>query len=168
MTMCGFGAAPAVGKVHRQRFVCPWCRGWGTWLGGERCAECAGYGTTDNPEPGVDLYTDYGDQDPPELKPEPIPRPPGVMRQPCVDCAFRRGSPEMTNQGEGLPGGESPFYCHHGLVRVGTGYLPGSTLGGRPLGALVCANWWALHIDGAPLKVEGFRDPGGNDRSENR
>lgn len=169
MTVCGFPPGPpTVGKVTRNRFVCAWCLGWGTWCNGERCAECHGTGTTDDPEPGVDLHNDYGDTDPPDTTPEPIPRPPGVMRAPCIDCAFRRGSPELNNAGEGLPGSDSPFYCHHGLVRRGGGYLAGSTLGGRPLGAMVCASWYSLHIDGGPLSAREFRDPGGNDRSEDQ
>lgn len=158
---------PTVGKVERHRFICPWCLGWGTWASGERCMTCVGLGTTDDPEPGVDMHTDYpAGAEPPETQPEPIPRPPGVMRQPCVDCAFRRGSPEADSAGVTMPGADSPFYCHRGLVRRGGGYLAGSTVGGRPLGAMVCASWWTIHIDGGSPPAGEFRDPGGSDRSD--
>lgn len=164
---CG-GPPPAVGKVQRYRFVCPWCLGWGTWASGESCKMCAGGGLTDDPNPGVDLYTDYPPgTEPPETQPEPIPRPPGVMRQPCVDCAFRPGSPEADYQ-RLLPGAEEPFYCHHGLIKRGDGYLSGSTVAGRPLGALVCASWWAVHMEGGQAPGGSFRDPGGSDRAADR
>lgn len=160
--VCGTGTSAAPGlDVHR--YLCPWCQGTGRWGdAGERCLDCSGSGVTDNPAAGVDLTRDYPSDDVPEVKPIPIARPPAVMRAPCVDCAFRPGSPEGLGE---KPIGDAPFYCHHDLTRVGDGYVAPAMYDGRPLGALVCAGWWAARIDGKPLPRVAFRDPGGSDRS---
>lgn len=151
-------AAP---RVTITRFLCPWCSGRGRWFTGERCHPCGTSGVTDDPTPGIDFSRDYGGQEPPAVEPMPFPRPPAVMRRPCVDCAYRNGAPE-----EGIrPGPEAPFFCHHGLVRVDGGYLAPAQVGSMPLGAMVCAGWWA-QCTGEPLPAESFRDPGGADRPD--
>lgn len=118
-------------------YKCPFCVGGLAAVlggGGERCHHCSGTGLTDNP---------CGDAD-------RAPRPPGVMRTPCGDCAFRPGSPELENAGAQLPD-EEPFYCHQGLPVSALGaYTPVATFRGLPLGAMVCAGWWALKTDETP------------------
>lgn len=147
-------------------YVCPWCQGTGRWTNGEHCWACSGACRTNSPEPGIDNTVEHPEAIAvPEVDPVPLPRPPGVMRRPCVDCAYRPGSPEE----EGRPGPEQPFWCHHGMLRRdterGTDYLPAAEINGMPLGALLCAGWWAL-ATGQPLPDEAFRDPGGSDRTE--
>lgn len=75
-----------------------------------------------------------------------VPDPPGVMRSPCRDCAFRPGSPESGKP----PPLDRPFYCHKGMPVVAGRYAPVAWSGGVPLGALVCAGWWAA-VTGQPL-----------------
>jgi hypothetical protein len=121
---------------------------------------------TNSDEPGVDLWNEYPPGvEPPITAARPLPRPPAVMRRPCVDCAYRPGSPEE----ETRPAGEHPFYCHHGMLRAEedgqVGYLSAASFGGQTLGGFVCAGWWAL-VTGEPLPAEPFRDPGGADRPE--
>lgn len=149
-------------KVLIYRYVCPWCDPLGQINpGGEagrgpdggRCLDCHGSGAVR----GEDL--DPGVWPPGELR--RVPRPPAVMRQPCVDCAYRPGSPE--EEDEAAPDASVPFFCHHGMVRVGDAYEASAYVGTMPLGAMVCAGWWAL-ATGEPLPVEDFRDPGGADR----
>ncbi|MET7776298.1 hypothetical protein ABZU94_10525 [Streptomyces mirabilis] len=107
----------------------------------ERCLPCSGSGLTDDPWGGA----------------ERAPRPPGVMRAPCADCAFRRGSPELENQGVQLPDDE-PFFCHQGLpVNAFGQYTPVATFRGLPLGAMVCAGWWALKTD-EDLPAKPYRE----------
>jgi hypothetical protein len=58
--------------------------------------------------------------------PRRLPLPPVAMAQPCGDCAFREGSPEMEtgNLLAAVAGGE-PFFCHHGMHQTRDGrYLP--------------------------------------------
>jgi hypothetical protein len=123
---------------------CPFCIGGiGPNLDGdaERCMHCSGIGLTDDPCGPA----------------ERAPRPPGVMRAPCGDCAFRRGSPELENQGVQLPDDE-PFFCHQGLPISALGrYTPVATFRGLPLGAMVCAGWWALRT-GEPLPTREYRE----------
>jgi len=123
---------------------CPFCvGGLGPSLdgGAERCMHCAGVGLTDDP---------CGEA-------ERAPRPPGVMRAPCADCAFRRGSPELENAGVQLPDDE-PFFCHQGLPVSALGrYTPVAMFRGLPLGAMVCAGWWALKAD-EPLPAKVYRE----------
>lgn len=173
--ICGdVGPGPAIrdAKVSINRYRCPWCLGYGEWTSGERCYACSGSGTTDDPADGVDLRNDYGEGvEPPTTKAVPLPRPPAVMRSPCVDCAYRPGSPEQES-GMTLPkAGEMPFMCHHGLERLdhedgSASYLPAMTVQGFPLGAFVCASWWALATTGELPAASEFRDPGGSDRTE--
>lgn len=150
--ICG-GPAPNTSKVTLYLYVCPYCDGSGQWdEDGERCMNCHGYGLTD--KEGIRGF---------ELDEiTRAPTPPAVMRNPCVDCAYRPGSPE--GERGVAPGALNPFYCHHGLFRQGDGYVSAANLdNGVPLGAMVCAGWWAL-ATGRPLPEREFRDPGGSDR----
>jgi hypothetical protein len=145
------------------RWQCPICRGTGFWCleTRERCSHCQGYGLTN----------DVAGWDEAELT--PAPRPPAVMKSPCVDCAYRPGSPEdpATADGSTLrpPGASTPFFCHHGMHRLPDGgYESPAYVGSVPLGAMVCASWWAL-ASGEELPDAGlapFRDPGGANRAE--
>ncbi|MCZ4611921.1 hypothetical protein O3S80_50880 [Streptomyces sp. Lzd4kr] len=125
-------------------FKCPFCLGGLAAAiegGTDHCHHCSGIGLTDDP---------CGDA-------ERAPRPPGVMRTPCADCAFRRGSPELENQGVQLPADE-PFYCHQGLpVNAQGKYTPVATFRGLPLGAMVCAGWWAMRT-GEDLPAKPYRE----------
>ncbi|MDT0435661.1 MULTISPECIES: hypothetical protein [Streptomyces] len=79
------------------------------------------------------------------------------MRTPCADCAYRPGSPEREALGAQLPENE-PFFCHQGLPISATGaYTPVATFRGLPLGAMVCAGWWAAQT-GEPLPGKPYRD----------
>lgn len=140
--------------VRIYRWICWLCNGGGRDETGDRCMECHGYGLLTADDIGDPAA--YGD----DLK--PAPRPPAVMKAPCVDCALRPGSPE---DGYTSPGVDKPFYCHHGLWRVGDGYESTAYVGNLPLGAMVCAGWWAL-ATGEALPAKPFRDPGGADRPE--
>jgi hypothetical protein len=148
----GVQSARQFPKVEIYRWVCPVCNGAGRWESGERCLHCHGNGLTN----------DIGGWSPEECT--PAPRPPAVMARPCTDCAFRPGSPEdessMTIK---LPGPDEPFFCHHGLHRIGDGYVGTATMGELPLGAMLCAGWWAT-ANGESRPEKPFRDPGGNDR----
>lgn len=107
----------------------------------ERCLHCSGTSLTDDPLSKADR----------------APRPPGVMRAACADCALRRGSPELENCGVALPE-EEPFFCHQGLPVSADGrYRPVATFRGLPLGAMVCAGWWALKT-GEPLPAKPYRE----------
>lgn len=150
--LCGSGrlSAGPPAKAVIYQWICPWCHGPDAPFANERCLHCHGSKVTN----------DIGGWDKTDLV--PAPRPPAVMRNPCVDCAYRPGSPE---QDSGIaPGPETPFYCHHGLIRDGDGYITTATVGALPLGAMVCAGWWAL-ATGDPLPEKAFRDPGGADRA---
>lgn len=137
-------------KALVYRYICPYCEGTGKWTEGEKCMNCHGYGLTN----------DAIGFEPAELV--EAPRPPAAMTRPCADCAYRPGSPEQ-DSGQ-LPGPDVPFFCHHGLWRIGDGYVSTALLDDRlPLGAMLCAGWWAL-ATGKPLPARDFRDPGGNDR----
>lgn len=133
-----------MGELLILPFKCPFCVGGiGPSVGDgvERCMHCSGVGLTDDP---------CGDA-------ERAPRPPGVMRAPCGDCAFRPGSPELEANGAQLPD-EEPFYCHQGLPISAYGaYTPVATFRGLPLGAMVCAGWWALKT-GDPLPARPYRE----------
>lgn len=107
----------------------------------EKCLHCAGTGLTDDPMGGADR----------------APRPPAVMRTACADCAFRSGSPELEQTGACLPVDE-PFFCHQGLPLSADGhYQPVATFRGLPLGAMVCAGWWAART-GEQLPARPYRE----------
>ena len=136
------------------RWLCPFCTNgdWGPAQG--RCLHCHGTGLTN----------DVGGWEESELTPAPVP--PGVMRRPCGDCAFRPGSPELENAGAQLPK-DAPFWCHHGMTTGYGGsyqppgyYRPDGAKKDIPLGELICAGWWALQT-GRPLPSEPYREPGG-------
>ncbi|MDB4873545.1 MAG: hypothetical protein JWL97_4549 [Gemmatimonadales bacterium] len=151
----------ALPAVTFTRYACPWCDATGVWgQDGERCANCSGVGFTDDPAAGVDLT---GRTDCEEVEPTPLPRPPAVMKAQCVDCAFRPGSPEDGTSVQEQA--EQPFFCHHGMHRVGDGYQAAAWQGSQPLGYFVCAGWWAF-VTRQPLSETPFRDPGGADRTE--
>jgi hypothetical protein len=150
-------------RVYLAPFLCPICKGAG-YLDGARCDDCLGYGIFD------------GDGwDPADLELGPLP--PALMRQPCVDCAFRPGSPEREDEaasyGEGIgtvgPSPKVPFFCHHGMHRVdapgGVGYESPAYAGSMPIGAFLCRGWWDT-VTGAPPPAKPFRDPGGSSRPE--
>lgn len=132
-------------ELHITPFKCPFCVG-GLVLDNdgkqiERCLHCSGSGLTDQP---------CGDA-------ERAPRPPGVMRVPCADCAFRAGSPELEANGVQLPEGE-PFFCHQGVPISASGsYTPVAMFRGLPLGLMVCAGWWAQQT-GEPLPGKPYRE----------
>lgn len=171
--LCGLGqrATRDADRVTVCRYRCPFCdpdgplresitpgTPAGRWSSGERCMHCGGSGFTDD-------LGGFGESD---VRLADVP--PAVMRRPCTDCAYRPGSPERGQDGDdslaGLPGADSgPFYCHHGLLRIGDGYVSPAMLGSRPIGAFVCAGWYAIAA-GAPLPDQAFRDPGGADRRE--
>ena len=124
---------------------CPFCVGGiAPSEGGqdrERCLHCSGSGLTNQP---------CGDA-------ERAPRPPGVKRTPCGDCAYRAGSPELDANGAQLPEDE-PFFCHQGLpVNAFGAYTPVAMFRGLPLGAMVCAGWWAIQT-GEPLPAKPYRE----------
>jgi hypothetical protein len=123
-------------------YRCPYCVGGYTGPG-EKCLHCAGTSLTDDPSGGA----------------ERAPRPPAVMRAACADCAFRPGSPELEESGARLPDDE-PFFCHQGLPVTANGrYMPVAMFRGLPLGAMVCAGWWAMRT-GEPLPGKPYREVG--------
>lgn len=154
------------------RYLCPWCDPAGPFNpggqagnapDGARCLDCHGRGVLTAEDVRDPSVFEAG-----ELR--EVPRPPAVMRSPCVDCAYRPGSPESDTHPDMLgvpvrPDAAVPFFCHHGMVRVGDGYESPAYVGTLPLGAMVCAGWWAL-ARGEVLPVEAFRDPGGANRAE--
>lgn len=162
---CGIGPGRRIGprlEVSFNRYRCPWCAGTGRWASEERCMQCAGTGVTDDPSPGADLTVPDGVAVP-DAEAVPLPRPPAVMKSPCIDCAFRPGSPEEDSAVR--PDASQPFFCHHGMHRIGDSYQAAAWVGGMPLGYMVCAGWWAM-ATGQPGPEAPFRDPGGADRSE--
>lgn len=135
-------------------WLCPLCGGSGRWESGERCMQCTGYGLA-----GDDVWREWSGVDVDGAPMRPAPVPPAVMRSPCRDCAFRPHSPEQESQQVAVvvTGGE-PFYCHHGLHHTGSGYSPPAVEGPRPVGAMVCAGWWAA-AQGHPYPQGQYRDP---------
>lgn len=120
---------------------CPLCVGGYIDDGDEKCFHCAGTGLTDDP---------LGQA-------ERAPRPPGVMRAACADCALRAGSPELEANGANLPD-ESPFYCHQGVPTNAAGkYTPTAMCDGKPVGLMVCAGWWAMR-SGEPMPSAPYRE----------
>ena len=133
------------------RYVCPWCTGGDMGESTGRCLHCAGSGLTN----------DVAGWSAAELVEAPVP--PGVMRKPCLDCAFRPGSPELEDGGNCFPE-DGPFWCHHGTARgyfgsnvpVGS-WRPDGHTRDIPLGELICAGWWAKQT-GRSLPTEPYRD----------
>lgn len=129
-------------KLTITPWNCPLCVGGLIGID-EKCLHCAGTGLTDDPMGHA----------------ERAPRPPGVMRTACADCALRRGSPELENAGANLPD-EEPFYCHQGVPTSAAGaYTPTAYFNGLPLGLMVCAGWWAMRT-GEPLPAKEYREIG--------
>ena len=138
--------APSKTGVVILPWVCPICDGTGRWDDKQRCEMCFGRGAIDD--------DDLGEWDRAELKRTTAP--PGVMRSPCADCAFRPGSPESEHGAPPMPNSGEPFFCHHGMPVVAGSYAPTAWLDGRPLGAMVCAGWWAAQT-GQPLPAGVYR-----------
>lgn len=158
--LCGLGLprhAHMPGQAPRvviYRYKCPLCKGTGYWSqeSGEKCPDCQGFGLT-NDVKGWD-----------EAELERAPRPPAVMKSPCVDCAYRPGSPE-----EGGLDPQTPFFCHHGMHRLPDGgYESPAYAGSLPLGAMVCGGWWAIATDEElpDSYLAPYRDRSSSDRSE--
>ncbi|MEU6340249.1 hypothetical protein ABZ883_04770 [Streptomyces sp. NPDC046977] len=133
------------------RYVCPWCEEGDMGPDQGRCLHCAGAGLTN----------DISGWEAEEVT--PAPRPPGVMPRACIDCAFRPGSPELEGLAPG-PVDDGPFYCHQGLrtgfdgeYRPVATYRPAGAEKDLPVGAMVCAGWWAAQT-GAPAPAEPFRE----------
>jgi hypothetical protein len=132
--------------LHITPYLCPMpgCVGGLISVGDgivDRCLHCAGTGLTDDSLGGADR----------------APRPPAVARTPCADCAFRPGSPEREALGQQLPEDE-PFFCHQGLPVSAEGrYQPVAMFRGLPLGAMVCAGWWAIRT-GEQLPEQPYRE----------
>ncbi|MGI8333449.1 hypothetical protein ACRYCC_26150 [Actinomadura scrupuli] len=141
----GCDPAAAEADLHIFPWRCPMCVG-GLVLGPdgeavERCLHCAGSGLTNDPCGPAEL----------------APRPPGVMRTACADCALRPGSPELENAGVVLPY-EEPFFCHQGVYVSASGrYEPVATFRGLPLGLMVCAGWWAMRTEQA-MPTKPYRE----------
>lgn len=143
--------AAAAGQVRILAWVCWMCGGRGRWESGERCMQCTGCGLTD------DLCGATENVDGTPLR--RAPRPPAVMARPCADCAFRPCSPEAENGTlDAVTASGQPFWCHHGLHDTGEAYTPAAVIGELPLGAMLCAGWWA-HAAGEPLPAAAYRDP---------
>jgi hypothetical protein len=142
-----YGRAAAKPRVRIYLWICPFCDGEGR-VDGDRCLDCHGFGLTDDPGDGTV-----------ERKPAPVP--PAVMKRPCTDCAMRPGSPEA----DAPPTLTQPFFCHHGMHRVGDSYESPAYVGDLPLGAMVCRGWWDL-ATGQAGPQRPFRDPGGANRPE--
>ncbi len=160
--LCGTGPPAVRGlRCDVTPWLCPLCDGTGrSTEDGGRCYMCAGSCLVgDEQLGGWDRATIT-----------PAPRPPAVMPSPCIDCAYRPGSPE-DDPAAGRPDtATTPFFCHHGMHRVdgpgGAGYVPAaSTVGGLPLGYMVCAGWWTSVVLGQAAPDRPFRDPGGSDRT---
>jgi hypothetical protein len=143
--------------LHITPYLCPMpgCVGGLISVGDgivDRCLHCAGSSLTDDPLGGADR----------------APRPPGVMRTPCADCAFRPGSPELDNDRVQLPEDE-PFFCHQGLPVSADGrYQPVAVFRGLPLGAMVCAGWWAVRTGEQQPAVPYREVPLGEDGVDRR
>jgi hypothetical protein len=86
------------------------------------------------------------------------------MKSPCVDCAFRPGSPEHAAVTSAPPEDtvHEPFYCHHGAHLDDDGRYQYAAFHGRdPVGYFVCAGWWQTTVEGKPLPTEPYRAPKG-------
>ncbi len=141
-------------------WICPMCSGHGRCdsLAGRRCLDCDGRGAITDEAAKI-----WAEVENAQLRPAPTP--PAVMKKPCGDCAFRPGAPEE----EARPSLERPFYCHHGMPIVRGSYAPTAWARGMPLGAMVCAGWWAA-ATGKDLPARAYRaaDDGWGDASGDR
>ncbi|MFC5217292.1 hypothetical protein [Streptomyces coerulescens] len=133
------------------RYLCPLCTEGDMGPSVGRCLHCGGAGLTND----VARFPAH------MIREAPVP--PGVMRKPCPDCAFRPGSPELEDGGKCIPE-DGPFWCHHGTAQAyGGAHQPYGAwhIDGHPrdipLGELLCAGWWAKAC-GRPLPTEPFRD----------
>jgi len=91
-----------------------------------------------------------------------LPRPPAVMKSPCIDCAYRVGSPEHEVVTAPPPEGtvHEPFYCHHGALLDGDGvYRYTAHHGNEPLGYMLCAGWWETTVERKPAPTGPYRKP---------
>lgn len=162
------GRADARPKVTIFRWIClpedlGGCDGTGRDPAGGRCPQCHGAGML--------TADDIGDPDMYAGRLRPAPTPPAVMRRPCGDCALRPGSPEEERGAERYEHpvrSDVPFFCHHGMWRreagEGGSYESPAYVGQLPLGAMLCAGWWAL-ATGAPMPDDRpYREMSGADR----
>ncbi|BDT39521.1 hypothetical protein [Streptomyces yaizuensis] len=132
-------------------YRCPYCDDGDMGDSVGRCLHCAGAGRiTRDDAAGI-----------PEQDLVRLPVPPGVAKRACGGCATRPGSPEREDGRD--PGEDMPFWCHVGMGHAyGGEYRPAGFVTGPggeefPLGALVCAGWWAK-ATGSPMPREEFRD----------
>ena len=81
------------------------------------------------------------------------------MKSPCVDCAYRTGSPFEHDPRLPRNIDSAPFFCHHGMSQDGEKeYLCAATANGLPLGYFVCAGWWQTAVEGRELNATEYRD----------
>jgi hypothetical protein len=126
------GGSPARGGATLTPYYCPVCRGGREDSG---CLYCERTGLVDGERikgwPPAEVIQ--------------VPRPPGVRRAPCGDCAFLPGSPELdADPDRTLFKPDAPFFCHQGMAEVAGQYQPAAWWAGLPLGYLLCAGWWDL------------------------
>lgn len=144
----GKSAARDFPNVEIYRWVCPVCKGIPDGDGISGCRHCHGAALTNDVEgwPADELT--------------PAPRPPALMPSPCGDCAYRRGSPESECGTVKLPGTEEnrgPFFCHVGLPKGRSGYTSTAWVGELPLGAWLCAGWYAK-VTGEQAPTRPYRE----------
>lgn len=126
--------------VRALTWECPLCEATGEAGDGGRCYQCAGDG----------YVGDLGAAGWENAR--RAPRPPGVRRTACHDCAFRPQSQE-DEDGVSLPDDNTPFFCHQGTPNVRGRYRPLLWGGGLPIGSTVCAGWWDQVICGGPKQL---------------
>lgn len=137
--------APSATDVVILPWVCPMCEGEGEVPTAGPCRDCDGRGAITDEAAQI-----WAEVEGVELRRTPTP--PAVMGKPCGDCAFRPGAPEE----DARPSLEQSFYCHHGMPVVAGGYAPVAWAKGMPLGAMVCAGWWAART-GKDLPAAPYR-----------
>lgn len=129
----------AAARVRAYRWFCPLCDGEGD-DGSGACLHCAGHGlVTDEQAAGWGPLRE-------------APRPPGVRRTPCHDCALRPGSQEREN-GDDPPARDKPFFCHQNTPMVRGEYRPVLWAHGIPIGSQLCAAWWDIAVCGRPADL---------------
>ncbi|MFJ4680580.1 hypothetical protein [Kitasatospora sp. NPDC088783] len=139
------GSDAVRGRVYAARYICPVCEGRPSEVG---CLHCHGQGIT----------SDVGGWDPEELT--ELPRPAGVMKSACGDCAAREGSPEDESGDTNRFDPTRPFHCHWaGMVEIEGRHVPIAQMpDGTPVGALVCAGWWD-RLTGQDRPLASYREP---------